>query len=184
MSLNFIAEKTGCEIDPRVSDISNYTVTKYEAWHLGSRGQRTGLHYVGADDFTLIEPNFKTSVVDPLDVAGSINDFFINTKPLQKRDFTTRYIYDDVLGGGAYLGHYVNLESVNDVRVLIITDSFAKAVNPYLIMGFGEFYSTFDGFVGDITPKFISAYDPDVVIMMYYPQYLNSNSGSFDFSGF
>lgn len=31
-----------CEVDPAVEDPSNYRTETYEAWHLGSRGQRTG----------------------------------------------------------------------------------------------------------------------------------------------
>ena len=180
----YIAEKTGCETDPRIADITNYTVTNYEKVFLGTRGKRTGQFFAGTDDFTLIEPDFATRVRNSEGAEGSIPDFFIDKEPLRHRDYESGYVYDDVLGWGAYIGDYVNPDSVNDVRILIITDSFAKAVEPYLIMGFREVYCMLDGTVGNITPKVIEDYDPDMVIMLYYPEYVNGTSGSFDFSGF
>ena len=59
-----------------------------------------------------------------------------------------------------------------------------EGVNPYLIMGFGEMNCWLNGNVSYITPEMVEDYDPDVVIMMYYPDYINAGSGSFDFIGF
>jgi len=60
--IDYIASETGCELDSRVTDINNYTITEYSKWHLGSRGQRTGVYYAGIDDFDLILPNFETHI--------------------------------------------------------------------------------------------------------------------------
>lgn len=178
---NYIEAKTGCDIDPNIADLDNYTVTGYENWHLGSRGQRTGIYFAGIDDFVLIDPNFDVSLVDPNGKTGSIHDYFFIKKYLTTRDLTSRYTYDSVLGGSNFLGHYQNRESKNNVRVMMITDSFAKAVNPYLIMQFAEVNTFYNGYVGEINPELIEAYDPDVVIMLYYPNVINHNSGSFEF---
>lgn len=57
------SERTlNCEVDPAVEDPSNYRTETYEAWHLGSRGQRTGAYFSGIDDFELILPEFGTSL--------------------------------------------------------------------------------------------------------------------------
>ena len=181
---DYIREKTGCGTDPLVSDPDQYEKTEYKNVFLGSRGNRTGIWYAGTDDFTLILPKFETHIRKSTGEEGSIRDLFINMEPLDHRERIPRYIYDDVLGGPAYLGDYVNTESKNDVKIMIITDSFSKAVNPYLIMNFREVNCIVDSYVGGITPELIEDYDPDVVILMYYPKYINSNSGSFDFSGF
>lgn len=181
---NYIAEKTGCEIDPRVSDQNSYTFTKYENWHIGARGLRTGKYFTGVDDFTLITPNFETEIQNPYGEIGNIQRFFQKTELLDKPGDPSRYVYDTVLGGPAFLGHYKNLKSVNDVKVLILGDSYAKAVNPYLIMQFSEVNCLYNDFVGGITPKVIEEYDPDVVVMLYYPEHINKNSGSYDFRGY
>ncbi|MDE6750095.1 MAG: hypothetical protein K2K21_13685 [Lachnospiraceae bacterium] len=163
---DYIINETGCNVDERISNINNYTITKYEEWHLGANGQRTGRYYAGIDDFDLIIPNFETSIQREDGTVGNMQDIAINMEPLEKKEYTSRYTYDLVLG--ASLGHFVNLNSENDIKVLIITDSFGKAVCPYLMMGFSEIYYIRDWDVSEITPDFIESYDPDVVILLYY----------------
>lgn len=179
---DYIVEKTGCNVDARVSDINNYTVTTYPKWHLGSRGQRTGIYYAGIDDFNLIIPDFETTLQNSEGTVGSMQELMINMEPLANKDYTSRYTYDHVMGRG--LGDYTNLDCKNDIRILIITDSFGKAVGPYLAMGFQQIYYVYDGSSTGVTPEFIENYDPDVVIMMYYPDFLQEESKAFSFNGF
>lgn len=179
---DYIVDKTGCDVDERISDIQNYTVTTYKKWHLGSRGQRTGIYYAGIDDFDLIIPNFDTSIQNGAGTVGNMQDVMINMEPLTNKDYTSRYTYDSVLGGS--LGHFTNLDCKNDIKVLIITDSFGKAVAPYLAMGFAQIDYVYDADVSGVTPEFIESIDPDVVIMMYYPEFLLEGRQPFSFSGF
>ncbi len=179
---DYIVDKTGCDVDERISDIQNYTVTTYKKWHLGSRGQRTGIYYAGIDDFDLIIPNFDTSIKNGAGTVGNMQDVMINMEPLANKDYTSRYTYDYVMGGS--LGHFTNLDCKNDIKVLTITDSFGKAVNPYLAMGFAQVDYVYDGDVSGVTPEFIESIDPDVVIMMYYPDFLQEGRNAFSFSGF
>lgn len=179
---DYIVEKTGCNVDVRVSDINNYTVTTYPKWHLGSRGQRTGIYYAGIDDFNLIIPDFETTLQNSEGTVGSMQELMINMEPLANKDYTSRYTYDHVMGRG--LGDYTNPDCKNDIRILIITDSFGKAVGPYLAMGFQQICYVYDGSSTGVTPKFIENFDPDVVIMMYYPSFLQEKSKAFSFNGF
>ena len=179
---DYIVDKTGCDVDERISDIQNYTVTTYKKWHLGSRGQRTGIYYAGIDDFDLIIPNFDTSIQNGAGTVGNMQDVMINMEPLANKDYTSRYTYDSVLGGS--IGHFTNLDCKNDIKVLIITDSFGKAVAPYLAMGFAQIDYVYDADVSGVTPEFIESIDPDVVIMMYYPEFLLEGRQPFSFSGF
>lgn len=179
---DYIVDKTGCDVDERISDIQNYTVTTYKKWHLGSRGQRTGIYYAGIDDFDLIIPNFDTSIQNGAGTVGNMQDVMINMEPLANKDYTSRYTYDSVLGGS--LGHFTNLDCKNDIKVLLITDSFGKAVAPYLAMGFAQIDYVYDADVSGVTPEFIESIDPDVVIMMYYPEFLLEGRQPFSFSGF
>lgn len=179
---DYVVGKTGCDVDERISDIQNYTVTTYKKWHLGSRGQRTGIYYAGIDDFDLIIPNFDTSIQNGAGTVGNMQDVMINMEPLANKDYTSRYTYDSVLGGS--LGHFTNLDCKNDIKVLLITDSFGKAVAPYLAMGFAQIDYVYDADVSGVTPEFIESIDPDVVIMMYYPEFLLEGRQPFSFSGF
>ncbi len=179
---DYIVKSTGCIVDDRISDIANYTVTRYPKWHLGSRGQRTGIYYAGIDDFDLILPNFETVLKNSDGKIGRMEDLMIDTSPLSNRNYTSRYTYDSVLDKAN--GDFTNLQCDNDITVLMITDSFGKAVNPYLAMGFNQLYTYYNGDVSDITPELIEKYNPDVVIMMYYPECLLPDKNTFSFSGF
>ena len=177
----YITNKTNCSADKRISDIGEYTISKYKNWHLGSRGQRTGRYYAGIDDFDLFVPNFETTIKRDDGFVGKMQDVIYDMTPLKNKKYTSRYTYDTVLGSS--LNHYVNLKCKNDVKILIVSDSFAKAVNPYLIMGFSEISYVYDGDVSSITPDVIESYDPDVVILMYYPESA-MNVGAYNFQGF
>lgn len=179
---DYIVEKTGCNVDVRVSDIKNYTVTTYKKWHLGSNGQRTGIYYAGIDDFNLIIPNFETTLQNSEGTVGSYQELMINMDPLTNKDYASRYTYDYVMENS--LGNYTNLDCKNNIKILIITDSFGKAVNPYLAMGFQQICHVYNGNSISVTPELIENYDPDVVIMMYYPGYVQNGIMVFSFSGF
>ncbi|MBP5601256.1 MAG: hypothetical protein J6X78_00870 [Treponema sp.] len=179
---DYIVRKTGCEVDERIADINNYTVTTYKKWHLGSRGQRTGIYYAGIDDFDLILPNFETTLQNDAGKIGSMQDLMINMKPLTNKDYTSRYTYDHVMG--ASLDNYTNLDCKNDVKILTITDSFGKALNPYLAMTFGQLNYVYDADVSVVTTEVIETIDPDVVIMMYFPVYLREGTKAFSFNDF
>lgn len=179
---DYVVYKTGCEVDERVANIDNYTITTYAGWHLGSRGQRTGIYYAGIDDFDLIIPNFDTSLQNAEGVVGTMPELMINMEPLANKDYTSRYTYDYVLLDS--LGTFTNLDSMNDIKIMIITDSFGKAVAPYLAMGFKQISYMYDANSVSVTPELVESYDPDIVIMMYYPTFLQEGSTAFNFNGF
>jgi len=182
---DYITEQTKCNVDERVSNIDNYTVTTYKNWHLGSRGQRTGRYFAGIDDFQLIIPKFKTLIQNDAGIIGSMQDLVINMAPLKNREYTSRYTYDNVLGKA--LGHYVNLDCKNDIKILLITDSFGKSVAPYLMMGFGEIDYIYDAdisAVSAVTPEYIESCDLDVVILMYYAGCFSDNMAAYSFCGY
>lgn len=177
--LPWIKKSTGVEIDEKVADISNYTMTSYRKWHLGSRGQRTGIYYAGIDDFVLITPDFETSMQRG-DAEGSFNELLIDYAPLENKEYTSRYTYDNVMGKS--LGNYINNNAINDVKVLIVTDSFGKAVSPYLIMSFREVRYIYDCSSSNLTAAYIDEYNPDVVILMYYLDCIGGDNRGFSFS--
>lgn len=176
--LLWIEENTGAEIDEKVTDFSNYTLTTYKNWHLGSRGQRTGIYYAGIDDFTLITPNFDTCISDG-NKDGNFNELLINYAPLKNKEYTSRYTYDHVMDSS--IGNYTNINAKNSMKLLIVTDSFGKAVNPYLILSFKEVRTIHNGSSQDLTKEYIEKYDPDAVILLYYIDCIEGNNRAFSF---
>lgn len=163
----WIEQKTGVKANARVRDIENYSVTTYKNWHLGSRGQRTGSLYAGIDDFDLILPKFDTLLTDG-ERTGTFEELFINYRALEKRDMTSRYTYDMTLE--SVWGNYTNLLTDNDLKVLVIGDSFTRAVCPYLNISYGENRFVHYQNLGVMTEEYVEEYDPDVVILLYYPE--------------
>lgn len=179
----YIVEKTGCAVDERISDSSCYTITSYPEWHLGSRGQRTGRYYAGIDDFELVLPSFETKIQNAVGEIGTMEELCICMDALEEREYTSRYTYDVTLE--PTWQDYTNLSCPNDVKVMMIQDSFGNAVDPFMIIGFSEYTCIYNANTSAITPDYIEACNPDVVIMLYYPQSLQeAYEMTFDFKGF
>lgn len=178
---DYIVNKTGCSVDSRIADEANYTVKTYKGWHLGSRGQRTGSYFTGVDDFNLYIPKFDSLIQNDQGQTGSMQDLVYDMGVLNQKDETSRYTYDVVLGNS--LGHFINLNAQNDVKILIVTDSMGKAVNPFLMMAFSEIQYIYDG-DASVTPEYIESYDPDVVICLYYLDNAVKLDGAYNFQSF
>jgi hypothetical protein len=87
----------------------------------------------------------------------------IDISALNQKDYSSRYTYDSVLGNS--FNHFVNNKCDNDLKILVVSDSFSKAVAPYLELGFKEVWV-----VGEngYDKSFVDDYNPDVVIVMFY----------------
>lgn len=160
-----LSEKLQCDIDPQVLDINNYTISNYPAWHLGTRGQRTGMYYAGIDDFEVITPDFETSVNNGL-TNGSFEELVIDLNGLNNPDLMSRYTYDKVLERSNF--PFTNNNSWNDKKILVLSDSFSKTVDPFLILAFKKVRTL----GGDIDYAYIEEYQPDAILMFYYTDFL------------
>ncbi|HAG68465.1 MAG TPA: hypothetical protein DCL38_00665 [Lachnospiraceae bacterium] len=166
---DILEEELDCEIDPKVRDLSNYKIKTYRKWHLGSRGQRTGRFFGGVDDFDLIIPQFETHLIsaDGED-EGEYKGLLVKTASLKEKDLNrvmndlnNRSTYDMVLEDSQ--GDYINLNSHNDKSILVVSDSFGKAVCPFMDISFQHVRSK----EGYLTADFIEEAAPDAVVMFY-----------------
>lgn len=171
---DWIEERTGVEVDDEVRNIENYSITTYENWHLGSRGQRTGSLFAGIDDFDLILPEFETMLTNG-EQTGTFEELLIRRDPFAERDLTSRFTYDWAMGQSC--GSYVNLLASNDLKILLVGDSFSEAVCPYLNISYGEVRYFYCQMLDQFTVEYIEDYDPDVVICLYYPENIFNQDG-------
>ncbi len=161
-------QELGVAVDMRFTDIEDYTIQNYEEWHLGSNGQRTGVYYAGIDDFELIVPNFGTSIQNAAGETGTFEQMLIDYGPLAEKNYESRYTYDTVLKFSHYGEWYRNLQADNDTRIIVVCDSMARAVNPYLLLAVDSVY-TMDAYSPQqLTKEFVEEYKPDAVIVMHY----------------
>ncbi len=134
----WLEEQLEVPVDEKVLNLENYDIVPYDAWHLGSRGRRTGDTFGdAADDFDLITPKFETKVVREIDgVTGSFSEVILDEEPLSKRRLMMGDVYDEVFDHA--MSTYTNLMSPNDATILFVEDSFGNAVNPYMAITFGR----------------------------------------------
>jgi hypothetical protein len=176
---NYIEEMGWADLDDSIGDMDNYDIITYDKWHLGSKGQRTGIYFAGIDDFDLILPKFETTI-ENLDTGevGTLKDICLSMDALSNRDYTSRYTYDSVMGNSA--GNYYNENAQSDKKILVIGDSMSSAVCPYFILSFQEMRAAGNRKSPVLTREFLDEYQPDIVIMMYYAD-RSVTEGSFDF---
>lgn len=172
------------DTDPRIADPASYTLRTWPEWHLGTYGQRTSIEFVGsADDFSVYIPNFDTYVRD-LETGreGRLEDAFYHMEHLQQRDYESRLTYDNVLGGGDLITKTcVNQMANNGIRMLLISNSFYRAMYPYLLLQFQEVCFTHTSTTSSLSPDVLSQYD--VVVFLYEPTVLYDGA-AFAFPGY
>lgn len=171
----YLEEMGWADIDDSLRDINNYEIITYDKWHLGSNGQRTGIYYAGIDDFDLIVPKFDTQIENLSNGnKGEFRDVCLSMEPLSNRNYTSRYTYDRVMGGSA--GNFHNENAICNKKILIIGDSMSSAVCPYFILSFQDMRAVGNYLTPVVSYEFLDEYQPDIVILMYYPDRINDRS--------
>lgn len=180
---DYLCAKTGCQVDERIGKAENYEITVYPKQHLGTYGQRTGRFFGGVDDFKLYEPTFPT-LIQRLgeEQVGNLQAVFYNTEALQSKNYTSRYTYDLVLGGLPTSGNrFLNHMAKNNMRILVLSHSFYKAVCPFLISAFNDVQYAHFTEVADATSVLnMDTNNYDAVIIMYEPSIIGFGT-SFSF---
>lgn len=176
-----IAEKLnvdfGYEINLDLFSGDNYATETYEKWHLGSLGKKVTLGYCEPEDLDILYPTQTTKlhVKIPslqLDITGSFYDTLIDKRVLKTRDYYNENAYCAYGYGNRALIEIDNLEIDKGKKVLMIKDSFANTVFPFLSLGLNEM-SIIDmrHFTGSLR-NYINVNKPDLVIFLCNPTVL------------
>lgn len=166
-------EAYGYDISEKLWDINNYNVEVKEDWFLGSRGKRVGPYYAGVDDISLITPKFDTDlrIEIPsleLELTGAFENTLIDHEKISERDYYrlnpyAAYSYWDECKT------ITNYRAPNNKKVLLVRDSFAGVVTPFLSLGC-ETLDVVDLRRGEIDSlcSYIEETNPDIVLFLYY----------------
>ncbi len=188
-------QRYGFEYDGKTTDINNYDVKVYQDWFLGSYGKKTGRYYapLGLDDFSLITPNFETSLIEEqpfkdLRREGDFPQTALDLSNIETKDIHNKGVYATYSGGDYRLQIFTNYLAPNNDRILIVRDSFAGAVTPFLALNAKELYITdvrdYDYYVGEKLnlEKYISEINPNYVIVLYSGvTSVEGSAGRYDF---
>ena len=172
-----LGTRYGFSYNEKYIDIGNYEIKKYKNWFLGCWGKKTGTYFTwkGADDFELFTPRFATDLLleEPLKKEkkeGKFEDTVLYLENLEK-DYYNKESYAVYNGGNRQLQIVKNNLNPNGKKVLIVRDSFACVVTPFLSLQTSELHicdvrKHQDGEIIDVE-DYIKKMSPDYVIFLY-----------------
>lgn len=189
----FAATKAICEelnrrydfyYNSEYTDINNYNKKIYPDWLLGFRGRQVGrlFSWYGADDFELITPCFETNMTEEQPIKNEVRKgrfedsvlFMDNIEEnYQKKDYYNWDPYSIYSGGSFRLQIMKNNLINNGKKILIIRDSFAMVVTPFLALHTSELHicdvRNNEDYVGEKfnMKEYINEIKPDYVLVLY-----------------
>ena len=184
----------GFEYNMDYTDIRSYTIKTYDKWFLGSLGKKVGAYFTwgGADDFELITPNFDTNLTESQPIKdiernGSFEDTALYMENM-KKDYFNINTYATYSGGDFRLQIMKNNLNQNGKKILMIRDSFACVVAPFLALQKSELHicdmRDYEYYVGEKlnAEDYIKQLKPDYVIVLYSGvSSIEDSDGKYDF---
>lgn len=180
--------------DEYYSDLSNYDVTTYNDWFLGSQGKKVGRYFTarGVDDINLILPKFETSLTEAQPFAGETRtgSFDVSAMSMDKivvKDYYGLSPYAAYRGGDYRLQTFVNNMNPEGANVLVIGDSFVGAIAPFMALSTGNLtivdVRNYYYYVGEKPNVYemIEDIHPDCVLVIYSGAITQHSDGRLDF---
>lgn len=164
-------KRRGIAIEGRYTDCDSYDKTTLPRFFLGSQGKRVGSLYAGVDDFVLWTPNFPTLLhyagATGGDRYGDMAETVLFAQRVEERDFYNANPYSYYSGGDYAFAQATNYYNPEGPRVMLIRDSYAGALTPYLALACSQL-TTIDPrhFTGDLLST-VEWVRPDVVVVLY-----------------
>ena len=189
-----LSARYGFEYDAFYTDLDNYSVSLYQDWFLGSFGKKTGRFFTwnSPDDFELITPKFETDMREEQPFKKEIREGTFEKTVLfmgnMEKDYYHKNTYAVYSGGDFRLQIMKNNLNPDGKKILVIRDSFACTVTPFLALQTSELHlcdvRNFKYFVGDKMniAEYIRVIRPDYVLILYNSiASMRESDGQYDF---
>ena len=167
-----LEERYGLAADPALTDPANWDTRVLEHFFLGSQGKRVGSLYAGADDITLYTPKFDSELTYSCPAYGftRIGPFETSVcfpERVARQDWFNGNPYTYYAGGDYPIATITNHKNPDGPRVVLLRDSFACALTPFLALSCSEL-TTIDlrYFEGDLLDT-IAGLEPDIALTLY-----------------
>lgn len=182
-------EVLNMNIDSNLYNKNIYNIETYENSSLGSFGRKVTLVKANKENFDIVTPNFDNNLTVKIpdlqyDKTGTLRETFIDIKKVNLKN-----PYDDSPYSAYGYGDHALIDIKNNNinsgdNILILKDSFANVVTPYLSLGTSHIFEVDKRYFNGSIKDFIKKNDVNKVIILYYPGslYYDFNSESqFDF---
>ena len=176
---DFVKENYRLPLDTSVFDKSKYEFKTLKNWWIGAQGKKVTLAKTNPEDFTLIYPEFENnlSISVPYKNVYKTGDFSVtyNNSLVYPKDYYKKYTYLSYGYGCQPTITIKNNLATNDTHILVIKDSFADSVYPFLALSVAQVdiidprYYFFDKDNNISIKEYIKQLNPDLVIMLYSP---------------
>lgn len=167
-----LEDRYGFRTDPALTSPASWSTQVLEDFFLGSQGKRVGSLYAGVDDITLYTPKFDTNLTYACPTygftrTGPFNQSVCFPERVEEQDWFNGNPYTYYAGGDYPLATITNHNNPDGPRIVMLRDSFACALTPFLALSCSELV-TIDlrYFEGDLLDT-IGSYDPDLVLTLY-----------------
>ena len=180
----------GCDIPLTYFEQDQYTAQVYEDWFLGSQGKRLTLARAHPEDIELLYPTYPTELrfyapALGVDLTGDFSVVY-DMKHIETKNYMYLTPYSAYAHSDSAVVRYENHLAPNDTKILLIKDSFANVVAPFLSQGVAQLDLLDLRYFNGSVETYIAETQPDVVMVLYNPGNLkeidwDTHLSTFDF---
>lgn len=161
----------GYEIDLDLYDDKKFNIVEYKNAWLGEQGKKIAKSYIGLDNYTMMEPLYKTSytITDESGMIEGDFDLFIDKGVYDMeadpyKSSSWHYSYKD------YLEDCVHNNNAPYGNILVLGDSYEASMIPFLSLGIQEICTVVPRDIGEQSIRsIVEKGDYDTVIIAYAP---------------
>ena len=153
-------------------NMNNLRVKTYSNVFFGSDGRYVTLVNAKPENFDLILPKYDTQLSvkiydKEISKTGTYAETLIDDSQIQHNDYYNQEVYSAYAYGNRSLIEVHNELVNNNKKVLLIKDSFAQVVTPFLALE-NEYTSIIDlRYFNGSLKSYIKKYQPDIVLVLY-----------------
>ena len=175
---NELSARYGFQTEKEALDSANFKTDTYPNWFLGSYGKKVGRFFTwqGAEEFEVITPMVPTDFSETVRGreavrTGPFKETVLYPEYLEKDYYHTKN-YCVYSGGDFHLQVIQNRLRPDGAKILVIRDSFACVVTPFLALQAGELHvvdeRNADHVFGEAVDleSYIKTIRPDYIIIM------------------
>ena len=162
----------GFTIPEENTDPAAFTRESLSDFFLGSQGKRVGSLYAGVDDIEIWKPSFDTDFTYSIPIydmerTGPFEESLLFPERIEEKDFFNGNPYTLYAGGDYPMARIYNELSPDRPRIMLLRDSYACVLTPFLALNCSELITIDLRYFGDDLLTYVDWLEPDLVLVMY-----------------